>query len=686
MSDLNPTKKVKIQHSRNAWQASDDGKLHPDDNSGYVLPIATKTVLGGMRVGDRLSVTAAGTVSADDQHYDDTEIREEIDAKQDELVSGETLRTVNGHSLLGAGNLVIEGGGSDYELPPATATTLGGVKKGARVTIAADGTLSADDQTFDPTALQTQITGNTQGIVDANARIDGKQDELVSGTSIKTVNGENLLGAGNIVIGGGGGGDYTLPPATSETLGGVKTGARVTIALDGTISADDQRYDDSGIRTDLAATNLRVTAVEDDVEALTPRVSAVEGEIVTLDGQVEDLTEDVAAHTTAIAGKQDTLVSGTTIKTVNGESLLGAGNVTVTGGGGSVTAGDGLRKTGDVISARVDKINADSGYPESGLTADVEGIYLNTSLGLGINPDNQLQVLINTETLKYTTYPFAPERGYLDVNCSPTGGLEAAPANAGLRVKLANDSINRGADGLSVPKYTNGSSISFNAVNDYIVIGVYHTATSGLESIPFDGLQVKCAPTGGIQRDASGLAVKSPTDGGLVADASGLAVKLRPTGGLSKTSTGLGVAVKAGGGVKVDAQGLQTTGFNFQPATAVTNRFPNGWVDIEAPASSSQSYACYEANGVGRYVATLGIAAGTGRGIKVFALLGRSDIPLLGTARVKFGYNTNARIYPLMANPDLLTTPLVSGDIIIPLWWDGRATTITVEFFYFVIP
>ena len=36
------------------------------------------------------------------------------------------------------------------------------------------------------------------------AALDVKQDELVSGTNIKTVNGTSLLGAGNIVISGGG--------------------------------------------------------------------------------------------------------------------------------------------------------------------------------------------------------------------------------------------------------------------------------------------------------------------------------------------------------------------------------------------------------------------------------------------------------------------------------------------------
>jgi hypothetical protein len=38
-----------------------------------------------------------------------------------------------------------------------------------------------------------------------------------------------------------------------------------------------------------------------------------------------------------ITGKQDALVSGTNIKTVNGNSLLGAGDLTISGSSGGVT-------------------------------------------------------------------------------------------------------------------------------------------------------------------------------------------------------------------------------------------------------------------------------------------------------------------------------------------------------------
>lgn len=74
-------------------------------------------------------------------------------------------------------------GGTESSLPIATRTTLGGVKIGANLSIAEDGTLSASTS-------------------------------------------------------GGGSSDYILPAATSNTLGGVKVGTNLSVTSDGTLSVD----------------------------------------------------------------------------------------------------------------------------------------------------------------------------------------------------------------------------------------------------------------------------------------------------------------------------------------------------------------------------------------------------------------------------------------------------------------
>ena len=68
-------------------------------------------------------------------------------------------------------------------------------------------------------------------------------------------------------------------------------------------------------------------------------------------------TETDNAITAATSTKQDTLVSGTNIKTINGETLLGEGNITIQGGGGggkAIEAGRGISittgETADTVS------------------------------------------------------------------------------------------------------------------------------------------------------------------------------------------------------------------------------------------------------------------------------------------------------------------------------------------------
>ena len=80
-------------------------------------------------------------------------------------------------------------------------------------------------------------------------------------------------------------------------------------------------------------------------------------------------TETDNAITAATSTKQDTLVSGTNIKTINGETLLGEGNITIEGGGGggkAISAGRGISIT-------------------TGETADTVSFNLPISAGTGTN-------------------------------------------------------------------------------------------------------------------------------------------------------------------------------------------------------------------------------------------------------------------------------------------------------------
>ena len=51
---------------------------------------------------------------------------------------------------------------------------------------------------------------------------------------------------------------------------------------------------------------------------------------ISVGGTVYDIKDATARS--GLAGKQDTLVSGTSIKTINNESLLGSGNISISSG------------------------------------------------------------------------------------------------------------------------------------------------------------------------------------------------------------------------------------------------------------------------------------------------------------------------------------------------------------------
>ena len=83
----------------------------------------------------------------------------------------------------------------------------------------------------------SSLTTTSKRIVDAinevNALAKSKQDKLTSGTNIKTVNGQSLLGSGDIAISGGGG-DVTAAGDNTFTGNNVFSGIAIADILDGT--------------------------------------------------------------------------------------------------------------------------------------------------------------------------------------------------------------------------------------------------------------------------------------------------------------------------------------------------------------------------------------------------------------------------------------------------------------------
>lgn len=121
-------------------------------------------------------------------------------------------------------------------------------------------------------------------------------------------------------------------------------------------------------------------------------------------GEWGEITGDISNQTdliTALQGKQNTLVSGTNIKTINNESILGSGNITIQGGKPSVedfTAGPGIvideDLTHDTVSIEVDQ--ASIPFKVDLATVAFSGSY-NDLINKPSIPDISNLVTLNTE-------------------------------------------------------------------------------------------------------------------------------------------------------------------------------------------------------------------------------------------------------------------------------------------------
>lgn len=191
--------------------------------------------------------------------------------------------------------------------------------------------------------------------------VASKQDTLVSGTNIKTVNGQSLLGNGNIQIEGGG--TITVDSALSTTSENPVQNKVITNAINGKQDAGDYALKSEIPDTSELATKEELAAkldtatynVDKPTFALKTEIPDISGLATKteLSGKLDTATynsekasfetKENAAATYQVKGdyattaqlnsKQDTLVSGTNIKTINGNSLLGEGDITIQAGG-----------------------------------------------------------------------------------------------------------------------------------------------------------------------------------------------------------------------------------------------------------------------------------------------------------------------------------------------------------------
>lgn len=229
---------------------------------------------------------------------------------------------------------------------------------------------------------------------------NNKQDLLVSGTNIKTINNTSLLGSGNIEIQSGGtysagtGIDITnnvisntitsyndlsntptIPTQTSDLINDsdfVSEDDLSEVAFTGSYASlsnipeipdatSDLTNDGNGTYPFLLN---KSSSYIDGIGTLGGATAQARNLAYTWDNGVIQESHTVANYddlTNELSTKQDTLVSGTNIKTINNNSILGSGNITISGGGSTDVQINGT----SIVNNDVANIITESAYNSS---------------------------------------------------------------------------------------------------------------------------------------------------------------------------------------------------------------------------------------------------------------------------------------------------------------------------------
>ena len=288
--------------------------------------------------------------------------------------------TINGSAITEGGNIVVEetpySGGTNIDITdhiisvtgitvPTKLSELtndsGYINSGqaqTQIDNAVSGKLDTDIFTAYTANTKTEINNAVSGKVDSS-RVDEieevtasalvelhntKQDILVSGTNIKTINNQSLLGSGNIEIQGGSGSDYSAGANINISTDNVISVTGITIPTSNTAFTNDAGYVNSGeVETQITNKGYITGYTETDPVFQASAASGISEQDITnwnakLDSSALNPYYTSAqtdnAISNATSGKQDTLVSGVNIKTINNESLLGSGNIVIQGGSG----------------------------------------------------------------------------------------------------------------------------------------------------------------------------------------------------------------------------------------------------------------------------------------------------------------------------------------------------------------
>ena len=222
----------------------------------------------------------------------------------------------------------------------------------------------------------------------------------------------------------------------------------------------DNYYTKAEINASQAAQDAKIDKLSGDVINLSSAVTKNANDIIAINTKIENLPSDLSNYynksevDAKVNDKQDKLIAGVNLKTINGETLLGSGNITIQGGTidaytkgetdallstkqNTLVAGENISIVGNVISASAD-VDLDDYYTK----AQSDGRYMpiGTVIPTKVSQlQNDVPYLTSASLDNYVTDDELASKGYLTEHqplktingnvISGTGNIEIASNN-----------------------------------------------------------------------------------------------------------------------------------------------------------------------------------------------------------------------------------------------------------------
>lgn len=279
--------------------------------------------------------------------------KEELNGKQDVLVSGTNIKTINGNTILGSGNITLEGGVKEWDFSVLKANT-------------------EERQRFISEAKPSDVIKNVPHTVTDDTLVDcsiasiSGDDDMKYCCLVNTVIAEPYLTILNVSEATASvsfafklSADYSLNETSYNPIANKAVYDAIAALKTELPTKTSELQNDSGFMTNTEADTAYQAKGDYALKSEVPKqyvqdISFIAPSSINIfdqDGNMKmigfadgitlgEKGENVEvklddSFVDKVNGKQDTLVSGTNIKTINGNSLLGSGDITIEGGTGS---------------------------------------------------------------------------------------------------------------------------------------------------------------------------------------------------------------------------------------------------------------------------------------------------------------------------------------------------------------